>query len=143
MTHFEREFFQKFKFTKKQIQQYFQNAVRDLEIARTDPYPEVRFNYCYQALIKAGIALFAKKGQVRVRSIPGHHVKILMKTSELLNDSDVLTIGNAMRMKRNLDFYGGGQPVTRKEVEDYLRFVEKVIVKVKGIIGGNVRLSRS
>ena len=61
MIRFEKEYFQKFKFSPEQIKRFLHNALRDLEIARKDSFREVRFNYCYQALIKAGIALLAKK----------------------------------------------------------------------------------
>ncbi len=134
MTIFEKDFFKKFEFERKQIERYFENALRDLKIAREDSFVEVRFTYCYQALIKAGIALIAQKGNVRIRAVPGHHLQILRKMSELLVDPDILTIGDAMRMKRNRDLYSGGEFISKKEVEDYLKFVEVAILKVKNII---------
>jgi len=79
MTEFEREFFKKQKFAEEEIKRFLENALHDLEIARKDPFSEVRFTYSFQALIKAGIALMAKIGEVKVRSIPGHHAKILEK----------------------------------------------------------------
>jgi len=47
--------------------------------------------------------------------------------SEILENPDVLTLGDAMRTKRNSDFYGGGESITEKEAEDYLKFVEKTL----------------
>ena len=91
----------------------------------------MRFTYSYQALIKAGIALIAKAGHVRVRSVPGHHVKILEKTSEILQEADVLLIGDAMRVKRNNDFYSGGESVTEKEADDYFNFTEMTLKKIE------------
>ena len=82
-------------------------------------------------MIEIGIAVLAKKGGVKVRSVTGQHVKILSKLSELLNAPDIFTIGNAMRMKRNKDIYDGGGLFAKKEVDDYATFVEKVIAKVK------------
>ena len=108
MTEFEKEFFGKFDFRSEDIKRHFENATRDLEIARKDIFPEVQFSYSFQALIKAGIALIAKVGNVKVKSMPGHHVKILTKMAEILKDPDILTIGNAMRNKRNTDLYAGG-----------------------------------
>ncbi len=131
MIHFETSFFQKFRFDEKQINRYFEAAFRDLKIAREDKFPEVRFTYSYQALIKAGIAVIARTGQVKVRSVPGHHVKILEKMSEILKNPDIFTIGNAMRIKRNEDLYGGAESVGEKEADDYLAFVEKVLKAVK------------
>ena len=134
MTIFEKEYFQKFEFSQSQIDRYFKNALRDLEIARSDPFCEVRFMYCYQALIKAGIAVIAKQGRVKIRSVSGHHIKILAKMSGILKDEDIFVIGNAMRMKRNNDFYGGGEFISAKEIKDYLAFVEEVITKARKMI---------
>jgi len=131
MTYFETKYFQKFSFTKQQIDRFFESALRDLKIARQDKFAEVRFTYSYQALVKAGIAVIAKVGGVKVRSVPGHHVKILEKMSEILKNPDVLTLGDAMRIKRNSDFYGGGESITEKEAEDYLKFVEKTLGSVR------------
>ena len=135
MTTFEKEFFRPLEFTEEQIGKYFRSAVRDFGIAKKDNFTEVRFSFAYQSLIKAGIALLAKKGGVRVRSIPGHHVKILEKMSQLLQDEDILIIGDAMRSKRNYDFYHGGDfLITEKEADDYLKFVQKVIEQIKSVL---------
>ncbi len=131
MSSFEQEYFQKFKFTAAQIDRYVESAVRDLDIARKDQFREVKFTYCYQALIKIGMAVLAKKGGVKVRSVMGHHVKILSKLSEILGSPDIFTVGNAMRMKRNRDLYDAGATITKKEVDDYIVFVDGVIHKVK------------
>ncbi|MBF0479030.1 MAG: hypothetical protein HQL26_06070 [Candidatus Omnitrophica bacterium] len=134
MILYEREYFQKFKFTTAQISRYIESSVRDLDIARKDQFEEVQFTYCYQALIKIGIAVMAKNGGVKVRSVMGHHIKILEKLSEILGDPDVFTIGNAMRMKRNKDLYDASCVVTKKEADDYIVFVNQVIQKSKRII---------
>jgi len=36
-----------------------------------------------------------------------------------------------MRTTRNTDLYGGGKPVSEKEAEDYLRFVECVLKSIQ------------
>ncbi len=131
--HFDKEYFQPFKFTNKILKDYFENAMRDLKIAREDKFEEVKFVYSYNALIKTGIVLIGKIGKVKVRSVPGHHLKILEKMSEILKDEDVFTVGNSMRKKRNLDFYSGGEVISEKEAREYLEFVEKLIAKVKQI----------
>jgi len=107
MTYFEAGFFQKHNFTKDQIGQLFLNAIRDLDIACKDAIPEVKFTYSYNAFIKIGIYLIAKVGNVRVKSALGHHIKIIEKMAEILKDEEVAVIGNAMRTKRNLDFWAG------------------------------------
>lgn len=38
-----------------------------------------------------------------MRSIPGHHAKILEKMSEILKDTDISKIGHAMRTTRNTE----------------------------------------
>ena len=135
MSSFEQEYFQKFKFTKAQIDRYVESALRDLDIARKDQFREVQFTYCYQSLIKIGMAILAKKG-MKVRSVTGHHVKILNKLSEILDDPDIFTMGNAMRMKRNRDLYDAGTAITKKETDDYIVFVDKVIRKAKQALTG-------
>lgn len=130
MSPADKEFFQKFEFSGEEIRARFENARRDLAIAEKDAFEEVRFSYAFQALIKIGIALLAAEG-LKVRSIPGHHVKILERMSDLLKDPDILTIGNAMRMKRNQDLYGAGTLISDKESREYLSFVQKVFKTAK------------
>lgn len=134
MTGFGAQFFKKSKFSKTQIFGYLANAFRDVEIATKDGIPEARFLFAYQALIKAGIACLAHSG-VKVRAVPGHHIRILEKMSEFLKDPDVLTLGNAMRMKRNEDLYGEGGFVSEKESIEYLDFVRLTLEKAKAKIG--------
>lgn len=131
MTMFDPKYFSKFKFTPEQIKRYFNNAMRDFKIASEDDHLEVKFNYCYNALIKTGIALIAAKGSVKVRSVAGHHIKIIEKMSEILNDEMVMTIGNAMRTKRNEDFYGGGIFISEKESVEYLEYVKNILRKIE------------
>lgn len=129
----EKSYFRKFKFTSSQILGFIENAERDLNIAQKDQFREVQFTYCYQALIKIGIAVQAKNG-VKVRSIVGHHIKILEKLSENLSDPDVLRVGNVMRIKRNKGLYDAGATITKKEVDDYIVFVSSVIQKAKKVM---------
>ena len=93
----------------------------------------MKFNYAYTALIKAGIALLSCY-KVKIKGVPGHHIKIIEKTSEILKDKSVIELGNVMRSKRNLDFYSGGIEVTEKECREYIEFVDKVITKIKKLI---------
>ncbi len=53
-------------------------------------------------------------------------MKILERMSAVLDDPDILTIGNAMRMKRNQDLYGAGTLISEKESREYLSFVQKI-----------------
>lgn len=133
MTNFETQYFQKMKFGQKQIDRYFASARRDLNIAKGSDFPEAKFKFAYDALIKLGIALIARQG-FKVRSQPGHHVKIIEKMSELLRDENVAVIGNKMRQDRNKDFYEGGIFVSEKESGEYVEFVEKVYSKSLGMV---------
>lgn len=127
---FEDQYFVKFHFTKEQIKKNFNNALKDLTIAKKVKILEVKFNYAYTALIKAGLTLLSSNG-VKIRSVPGHHVKIIEKMSEILKDDSISAIGNSMRSKRNLDLYSGGIEVTEKECREYIRFVKGVVEKVR------------
>lgn len=132
MTDFEDRYFQKLQFTEAQIRQYFDSAKRDLDIAEHSNIAEVRFKFAYDALIKIGIALIAKQGY-KVRSQPGHHVKILEKLSQITGDTDVEILGNKMRQDRNKDFYEGGTIITDKETKEYLGFVKTVFDKAQSL----------
>ena len=132
---FEDKYFIKFTFTKDQIKKNLKNALKDLNIAKKDKILEVKFNYAYTALIKAGITLLSYY-QVKIKSVPGHHIKIIEKIAQILKDEAITDIGNIMRSKRNLDFYAGGIEVTEKECREYTKFVEDVLVRIKKIIFG-------
>ena len=72
--------------------------------------------------------MIVKKGY-RVRSAAGHHVKILEKLSQLLNDENVLVLGNKMRQERNINLYDGGFFVGEKDSLEYLKFVRRAFKK--------------
>lgn len=128
MINFENQHFQKLVFKKEQIEQYLKSALHDLKIAEESDIPDVVFKFSYDALIKFGIVLIAKKGY-KIRSTTGHHVKILEKLSQLLKDEDILVLGNKMRQERNLNLYAGGFSVGVKDSCEYLDFVKKVFKK--------------
>ncbi len=54
--------------------------------------------------------------------------------SEILSDSDILTVGNVMRMKRNRDLYDDGAAISKKEVAEYILFVGTIIDKARRIL---------
>ena len=128
------KFFTDFAFTPEQVQKNLQNAKRDLGIAREDTILDVKFTYAYTALIKSGIALLSHY-KLKVRSIPGHHIKLIEKLTEILGDQAISDLGNAMRQKRNIDLYAGGTDITAKECAEYLDFVEGVFLKVSEKMG--------
>jgi len=133
MINFEDKFFEKFEFTKEQTQKHLNNSLKDLQIANRVGIIDVKFNYAYSALLKAGIALLSSSGR-RIKSVPGHQVKIIQILAQLLDDKSIEDLGNVMRTKRNQDFYGGGVEITEKECRSYINFVEGVVAKVGGLI---------
>lgn len=74
--------------------------------------------------------------QLKVKSIPGHQVKIIENLAQTLNDDSIESLGNMMRQKRNLDFYSGGVEVTEKECKEYIDFAESVLKRVQRLIMG-------
>lgn len=133
MIQFENKYFDKFVFTKMQIKKNFDNALKDLKIANEDKIAEVKFSYAYSALIKAGIALISFQGW-KIKSVPGHHVKIIEIVARIVKDDTINTIGNVMRSKRNLDLYAGGIDISEKESREYIEFVGKVVAKIEKLI---------
>lgn len=130
MTKYPHRFFSVFRFTPVQVKGFLDSAKRDLRIARADEILEVKFSYAYTALIKGGLAWLARE-QVKIKSVPGHHVKILEALAGALHDEDIAIAGNTMRAKRNADLYTGGMEVTEKECETYLAFVERVLSRLE------------
>ena len=130
MINFESQYFQKLAFKEEQIEQFLKSALHDLKIAEESDIPDVVFKFSYDALIKLGIVLIAKKGY-KVRSTTGHHVKILEKLSQLLKDEDILVLGNKMRQERNVNLYEGGFFVGEKDSFEYLKFVKSAFKKVE------------
>lgn len=128
MTNFESQHFQKITFQKQQIDQFLQSSSHDLKIAEESDVPDVVFKFCYDALLKLGIALIAQKGY-KVRSKAGHHIKILEKLSQLLQDEDIVILGNKMRQERNINLYDGGFFVGEKDSHEYLEFVKSIFKK--------------
>jgi hypothetical protein len=128
MIDFESQYFQKLAFKEEQINQFLKSALHDLKIAEESNIADVVFKFSYDALIKLSIALVAQKGY-KVRSTPGHHVKILEKLSQLLKDEDILVLGNKMRQERNANLYDGGFFVGEKDSLEYLEFVKNTFKK--------------
>jgi len=131
MTEKKKKYFRKIDFTPEQIKIYYDNACHTLNIAGADNNYEVRFDYSYKALIKAGITLIAAVKNAKVRGIPGHHIKIIEILSEMLQDDTIVSVGNAMRAKRNLDLYCGETTITKKQSLDYYNYVKIIMGKVR------------
>lgn len=66
--------------------------------------------------------------------MPGHHKKIIETLANVLKDTSISVMGEAMRVKRNVDLYGGGVSVTEKECREYIHFVSDILKKVGHII---------
>jgi len=130
--------FEKFKFTEKQIKNYYKSAVKDFKIAYQSDIPEVTFKFCYDVLLKLAIAVCAKNN-LRVKARKGHHIELIKKLSDFLNDRDIMVIGNEMRSKRNWDLYSGGIIISEKEAKEYRKWIKAIILKVKDYLNKNFR----
>ncbi len=82
-----------------------------------------------------GVALLGAY-QIKTRSVPGHHIKLIEKVSQMLEDESISDIANVMRSKRNLGLYAGGIEVTEKECREYIKFTEKTVKKIDLAIKG-------
>jgi len=72
--------FEKFVFANKQIEKYFESALKDLNISRS-AVSEVAFVFCYNCLLKLAIAVCAKNN-LRVKARQGHHVALIIKLAD-------------------------------------------------------------
>lgn len=135
MMDFLKNDFLKHTFSKEQISNYFNSSIRDYDIAKNSPEPMVIFTFTYNAIIKAGIALIATYGY-RVRSAPGHHIKLLQKMKEILGKeySLIIEIFNDMRRKRNTDLYGGGIYISEKDANEYLELSKTILDAIREYI---------
>lgn len=122
--------FEKFTFSQKQIDRYYESALRDFKIAKNSDISEVSFRFCYDCLLKLAIAICAENG-LRVKARRGHHIELIKKLSFYLNDSEVKIMANEMRSKRNWDLYGGGVLISDKEVKSYIDWIEQIVRKVE------------
>jgi hypothetical protein len=60
--------------------------------------------------------------------------------AEMLGDKKINTIGDDMRIKRNIDWYGDSIPTTEQEAKMYLNFAEEVIKKAEEYLTKQKRL---
>ena len=128
--YFDQNFFEKAKFDNNALKRYFNSASKDLEIAVENKNEDVIFKFSYDALIIIGITLIVWHG-FRVKSKRGHHIKIIEKIAQILENKDVEAVGEAMRKKRNFDLYEGGTIISEKEAKEYLAFIKQVIVSAE------------
>lgn len=126
--------FEDFKFSSKQIQRYYDSAIKDYKITLKYKEPDIVFVFSYNSLIKLAITVCAKNN-LRVKSKKGHHVELIKKMAYFLKNQDIEIISNEMRQKRNLNLYGGIAIITEKESKMYLEFLKKVIKETNKYLG--------
>lgn len=127
---FDKNSFNAVKFNKEQINNILNSALRDLFVAKKSDIVEVVFRFSYDALLKFGMYILAKNGY-KVRSVPGHHQKIIEQSSAILRNEYFLVVGERMRRQRNFDLYDCNFTVSQKDVFEYLEFVDKIIAEYK------------
>jgi hypothetical protein len=130
MILFEPEFFHEFSYSKSQTDGYFRNAELDLRRAEESKDPNIAYRIGYESVLKLGIALIAQAG-FKVKSVPGHHVKILDKLGEILGRPDEVEYLHRIRRKRNIDLYDGGLDFTEKESKDLLDLCKTLFTHAK------------
>lgn len=128
MMPFDSQSFQKFTYTQEQIKHYISNAERDFSIAKTASDSNVVYRFCYDAVIKLGIAVIAKQGY-KVRSVPGHHMKILEKLGDILHLKDEVFYLDRVRRQRNVDLYDGGIDFSEKDAGALMSVVSAIFKK--------------
>jgi len=121
--------FEKFTFSLEQIKKYHQAVSKDFALLDKKNPPEVIFLLCYNIIIKSAVAVCAKNN-LRVKSKAGHHIELISKLAEFLNDSEIEIVANKMRKKRNRDLYDGGIPTSAKEGKYYLQFCHNLVEKL-------------
>jgi hypothetical protein len=125
--------FKQFSFSKNQIEKYYKSALRDFSLSRSDN-PEIIFVFSYNCLLKLAITVCAKNN-LRIQPRLGHHVALIEKMSELLDNQDIALIADDMRSKRNKDLYDGGVIISLKEAKLYHEFVANLIKQVEKYLG--------
>lgn len=126
---FEKEYFTFQSFSKKELLNLNNAITKALNIATTNKYPEVIFHFTYMALLKIGIYALAKR-EYRIKSRPGHHIKILDALSSITHNEEIAIIGNNMRKNRNLDIYSSSAIITKEAAQEYLIFVKKIFKQI-------------
>ena len=132
-SYFTGRMFEKFQFSERQIDRYFQSAISDYKIAIESSVPAVTFRFCYDALIKLAITVCAKNG-LKVKARQGHHIELLGKLSDFLENNDIEIIGNEMRGKRNFDLYSGGILISSKETEEYKKWLKPIFANAEDFL---------
>jgi len=130
---------ERFKFSERQIENYYESAVKDYRIALKSDIQEVIFKFCYDALLKLAIAVCARNG-LRVKARQGHHIELIQKIADLLKNKDIKIVGDEMRAKRNLDIYGGGVLISEKEAEEYLKWLKNIMVQAEDYLFENKKM---
>jgi hypothetical protein len=128
MIKLDKQFFQPLDFSSQQLEDIWLSAKRQLEIASDSDVPEIVFKFSYEALVKLGILILAQNGY-KIRSIPGHHRKIIETTSLILQDDSFRLMGEQMRRQRNMDLYDCAFLVSDKDVKEYLDFIKDIFNK--------------
>lgn len=90
-------------------------------------------------MLKIAIAICAKNN-LRVRSRAGHHIDLIKKLSEYLDDEDIFAMGNEMRKKRNFDLYNGGVLVSKKEALNYKVWLKKIVSQAEEYLNAGQKL---
>ncbi|OIO74277.1 MAG: hypothetical protein AUJ85_06105 [Elusimicrobia bacterium CG1_02_37_114] len=126
----DKNFFTRQPYSKKELEKHYVSAGRNLKLAGKNNEPEIKFHFTYMALLKIGIYCIAKTGY-RVKSRSGHHIKIIETLSKILNNDEILVLGDTMRKNRNKDLYFSDAIITEKEANYCFDFVSSIYNNIK------------
>lgn len=127
--------FEEFVFTIKQIEKYFESAVKDFNTAKKGD-SDVSFVFCYNCLLKLAIVVCAKNN-LRIKARRGHHIALIEEMAKFLKDKEIEIIAQEMRSKRNRDLYDGGILISQKDTEMYLKFIADLVKKIEKYLDFN------
>lgn len=109
--------FEKFEFSPKQVDKYYQAALKDIKIAGGSDVPEVIFQFCYNSLIKLATTICADNG-LRVKARKGHHIELIQKLAEYLKDKEIEVLANEIPFPR-----------FNKQKEEFIEKIRKILKK--------------
>lgn len=124
------------RFSRRQVDSCFEIARRDLETSRVvvDVSPEWAFNIAYNAMHQIGRAFMFSSGYRAVGE--GHHATVVQFLVTGLGNrcSDIVTVMDRMRRKRNRATYDKVGTISRKEAKEAIANADELMNEVRSRI---------
>ena len=123
----------------KAVLNLIHRAYIDIKTARRNikDDEECTYNYAYNAMLRAGLALMFSEGFRP--EIKGKHLTVVKFASSVLGDKFKRLINDYdfMRKKRNRFIYEPDMPCSIKEAEDAMKTAEEFVDKISKLIKKN------